>query len=531
MSNYGSISRYLGEADNVYAMEAFARSQKEYTYDFGEDIANYTFSCDLQSLLLDSVTYTNGTPDLSDTNVIGFFDNYTKVNNAFNTPLLSGNTAKVIIPANRYTGYLQPHAKTNVVATVVSVEWTKADGDADSHRFLIIERWEPGITVGNPADSPSPSYITNWQPGSFLTIDLPEPTTTNNNINNAIISGDEVLFSKNTDTVTLYNQVTYTDVTVTRPGGSNPNVTFGHALSLSDNYFAVAERGEVNNVYVYNKSGTLLHTFPEQISFSGFAQSVVITDTHTVIGAYTTMISGYNNAGMVYVYDTVTGALIRTIQPPRLVVDQWFGYSVATDGVYLVIGAPHSIYYNDFSGGYYDQTPAVTPGAPCGAVLVYNLVTGAYIGQLQSPDYKFGATGYLNCGWSVAIDGNYIVAGIPEYYINGPGRIGAVHVYNKTTGIIEQLLFQHGSGANERYGDSVDIQGYLIAVGVTTGSELRTYNLDPVYAGPASRYQWVSTALTNVNTTHVSMTGTMVAITDDVTGVIRHYDLSTIYYI
>lgn len=34
--------------------------------------------------------------------------------------------------------------------TVVSFQWVLPNGDQDLHRWAIIERWEPGITIGDP---------------------------------------------------------------------------------------------------------------------------------------------------------------------------------------------------------------------------------------------------------------------------------------------------------------------------------------------------------------------------------------------
>jgi len=78
------FKQYIGGADNVINVEMFPRDQKSFTYDFGFNVSSYTFSADYQSILLDTVTYdrATGNPNFADTNVIGYFDNYTEVNDS-----------------------------------------------------------------------------------------------------------------------------------------------------------------------------------------------------------------------------------------------------------------------------------------------------------------------------------------------------------------------------------------------------------------------------------------------------------------
>lgn len=146
------FKQYIGGADNVINVEMFPRDQKSFTYDFGFNVSSYTFSADYQSILLDTVTYdrATGNPNFADTNVIGYFDNYTQVNASFiDETNESAGEVILTIPENRYTGALFPNARTNVVATVLSFQWT-AGSEKHTHRYLILERWEPGVTSGDP---------------------------------------------------------------------------------------------------------------------------------------------------------------------------------------------------------------------------------------------------------------------------------------------------------------------------------------------------------------------------------------------
>jgi len=148
--NLLSFKNYIGGSDNVQIIELFPRSQKTFTYDFGSDVSAYTFSADYQSIVLDSVTYdrTTGNPSLSSTNVTGYFTNTANVSPSMisNTSAASG-LVTLTIPANRYTGNLIPNARSSVVCTVLSFQWTTNDTptQSDSHRWAIFERFEPEV--------------------------------------------------------------------------------------------------------------------------------------------------------------------------------------------------------------------------------------------------------------------------------------------------------------------------------------------------------------------------------------------------
>jgi len=155
------FSQYIGGADNVKVIELFPKSQKAYTYGFGQDVSTYTFSADVQTIVLDQVSYdrTTGEPNFADTLVIGYLPNTANIdaNTYIDTSLAASGNVTFTIPAESYTGNITPSTRTNVVMSVVSFEWTTADTpvQVDLHRWAILERWEPGVTPGSPLDEPT----------------------------------------------------------------------------------------------------------------------------------------------------------------------------------------------------------------------------------------------------------------------------------------------------------------------------------------------------------------------------------------
>lgn len=155
------FSEYLGGADNVITIETFPRSTKSYTYNFSVDVSGYDFSADYQSILLSEVAYdrVTGLPNFSTTTVSGYFDNYAQVDSGqFDLTTAGDGLISFTIPADRYVGNIFPSARQNVVATVVGFQWTTLSNEKHVHRYLILERWEPGTPMGDPKENTTPAF-------------------------------------------------------------------------------------------------------------------------------------------------------------------------------------------------------------------------------------------------------------------------------------------------------------------------------------------------------------------------------------
>ena len=151
-----TVSQYLSGADQVKCIEMFPSTQKEFTYDFQGNVADYTFEADYQTLVVDSMTYdrNTGEPNFTESTVVGYFANAEIDANAFiDTSANTTGIIKLTIPKQRYTGNLIPDARTNVALTIAAFKWTNTTANVtESHRWAIIERYEPDVTPGNPRD-------------------------------------------------------------------------------------------------------------------------------------------------------------------------------------------------------------------------------------------------------------------------------------------------------------------------------------------------------------------------------------------
>jgi len=150
-----SFEKYVGGADNVQVIELFPSSQQTFTYNFNTSITGYTFEADQQTIIIDTMTYNvaDGLPNFTTSAVLGSYAN-SEIGAANIVVQNAGaGTVNFTIPSQRYTGNIIPDARTNVPITVVSFKWTNTNvtpATTDSHRWAVIERFEPDVTIGDP---------------------------------------------------------------------------------------------------------------------------------------------------------------------------------------------------------------------------------------------------------------------------------------------------------------------------------------------------------------------------------------------
>lgn len=150
-----SFSNYVGGADNVQVIELFPSSQQTFTYNFNTSITGYTFEADYQTIVVDTMTYnvSDGQPNFTSSIVTGSFANAEISGTNIVVTNASAGIVDLTIPKNRYTGNIIPDARTEVPITVVSFKWTNTNvtpSTTDSHRWAVIERYEPDVTIGKP---------------------------------------------------------------------------------------------------------------------------------------------------------------------------------------------------------------------------------------------------------------------------------------------------------------------------------------------------------------------------------------------
>ena len=245
---------------------------------------------------------------------------------------------------------------------------------------------------------------------------------------------------------------------------------FGESVAISGNYALIgaidADRGVANSgaAYLFDIiTGDLLHEFPNPTRDAGDAfGAVVAIDGDNVLVSAPRDDTGAPNSGATYLFDAVTGSLLRPFFNPTPAANEFFGFP-AIDGDNVLIGARANDFGGDDSGAAYlfdtdgnlsqtfpNPTPAVDDFFGIATALDNNHVL---IGAQNDDDggidsgaaHLFDIDGtllqtFLNptpadgdrFGRKVAIDGNFLIVSADEDDA-GAMNSGAVYVYRRVS--------------------------------------------------------------------------------------------------
>jgi hypothetical protein len=208
--------------------------------------------------------------------------------------------------------------------------------------------------------------------------------------------------------------------------------------------------------YVFRRTGgTWLEvgrlTTPDASTGSSFGTSVAVWGDTIVVGAPNDTRFGGPNAGSAFVFREV--APYEWIQVARLVGDglagDTVGASVAVDGDLCVVGAP------------LDDNPN---GQNAGAAHIYRETDGEwhYIAKLI-PD----KVGGIEFGHRVGVSGGTVAVSIPNESVDGIFGAGAVHVYREVDGVWKKVahLTPPEPATRGQFGWSLAIEGNMIVAG------------------------------------------------------------------
>jgi len=178
-----------------------------------------------------------------------------------------------------------------------------------------------------------------------------------------------------------------------------------------------------------------------------FGASGAISGNSVLVGAYFNDNVNGDFAGAVFLYDAVTGAELNKFIAGDGAYAQRFGIDVDLDGDIALIGAN-----GDGDGG-----------VDSGAAYVIDMTTGAELFKLTASDPA--ETDYF--GSSVTIEGDYAIVGAWNKDVDGVDSIGAVYVFDITTG--QELFKLVGSHTDSfsRFGKkgAVGASGDIVTIG------------------------------------------------------------------
>ncbi len=239
---------------------------------------------------------------------------------------------------------------------------------------------------------------------------------------------------------------------------------FSVAINAAGNVVAIASPLEATglgsgsgSVYIFNKlNGVWVQSIelfnPNEASPGNFGYSVSMDSTGTIvaIGAPYSTITGFNNAGMTYVFVNTNGVWGQqaVVYASDFAANDFFGASVSLsqNGTVLAIGA-----FNKAVGGNNGQ----------GAVYIFTQSGGVWtqIDKLLSSDGA--ANDYFGIAVDLNSDGTLLAVGASNKNIAGNNAQGAAYVFKNTSGTWAQLteLIATGGLANDQFGTDVAING------------------------------------------------------------------------
>jgi hypothetical protein len=200
---------------------------------------------------------------------------------------------------------------------------------------------------------------------------------------------------------------------------------------------------------------------PAPVVDSGFGSAVATNGPLVVTGDPTfraTLGDSLSiDRGIVHVFNSSTGAHLRSIEPPppdRSIVFLQFGKAVALFGDTLAISAPMSGVFGD---------PASQ------GVYLFRASTGALLSKISGP-----ATGF---GTSIALHGDLLLSGSPDE----ESARGAVYVHSVSTGTQLARLTASERAAGDAFGSAVAISPHYLLIGAPLDDTTRGANAGSGY--------------------------------------------------
>jgi hypothetical protein len=362
------------------------------------------------------------------------------------------------------------------------------------------------------------AYIFDAPTGNYLrTLANPKPGTNDFFGNSVAVSENTVVIGANHDHTSgnyageayIFNTANGNLLhTLANPTPEYGN-SFGDSVTISSNTVVVGayldDTGatDAGAAYIFDAAtGNLLHTLanPTPSPSDHFGHSVAVSGNIVVVGAQEDN-SGEVSAGSAYIFDAITGNLLRTLANPTVASDDHFGCSVAVSGNIVLVGACD------------DDTGA----GGAGAAYIFNAATGSLLRTLANPTPQISDS----FGSSVAVSGNVVVVGA---WMDNTGATdaGAAYIFDAATGNYIRTLINPYPAAYDCFGRSVAVSGNTVVVGAT-GDDTSASNAGAVYIFDAATGNLLHT-LTNPTPAVNDYFGKSVAVSGNTVVIGTYYD-------
>ncbi len=241
-----------------------------------------------------------------------------------------------------------------------------------------------------------------------------------------------------------------------QPTGGQPGDQFGRSVAVDDDWLFVGAPFANGSgiVYVYRRDGgslTLKQTLTASDAARGdqFGLTLALSGNTLIVGAPNNVGTGGSLSGAIYVFnrngDTWTQGQKLTASDAKAFDN--FGFSLATDGSTILIGAP----FHDEAAGN------------SGAAYVFEQRSGSWSQQTRltasdgAPDDEYGS--------AVSVSGSALVVGARADDVNGMQDAGSAYVYEKSSEGWKEVVHLFGEAAEDRFGVAASISGDQLVIG------------------------------------------------------------------
>lgn len=240
--------------------------------------------------------------------------------------------------------------------------------------------------------------------------------------------------------------------TINNPEPNNADA-FGNYVVFYDGKIIVGSPGNdaqdnenSGTVYLFDSStGSILKTIdnPEPTKSYVFGNSIAVVNGKMIIGAPQKQVGSKSAAGGVYIFDASTGLLLKTIDNPDPDTAEYFGKRIMSVGNNFAVAAPDAGLYKS------------------GKVFIFNGDTGSLVKTIDSPQKNFPTeVGYNNeFGDAMAYKDGKLVIGDRGKVLDNVINAGGVYVYDATTWKLVQTIDNPQPVNNDSFGNFVSFVG------------------------------------------------------------------------
>ena len=324
---------------------------------------------------------------------------------------------------------------------------------------------------------------------------------------------------------------TWTQVAEFTAADGAENDEFGESVAISGTTAIVGAWGHTVNgntaqgaVYVFSLSGGTWTQSAEFTSSDGaendeFGQSVAISGTTAIVGAHCHTVNGNTAQGAAYVFSLSGGTWTQSAELTSSdgAADDNFGYSVAISSTTAIVGAIGR---------------TVNGNAGQGAAYVFSSSGNTWTQSAELTSSDGAENDYF--GYSVAISGTTAIVGTRYRTVNGNVNQGAAYVFSSSGNTWTQSaeLTSSDGATNDDFGHSVAISGTTAIVGAFEHTVNGDAQQGAAYVFNSSGNTWTQSAeLTSSDGAAGDSFGTSVALSGTTVVVGAPYHIAGMTYV